>query len=145
MKDKFDELNLEYSQAIANKKGGATAQVFNDYKHRFQQLSLETTLEIAQNLSFMNKTLALMKQMQSFAFKQQMGYFEDVIPTKELMNDKTHQDKLKQAKEKIENTYRAKLNAYGFPTNNLKETSSNAKNKDDDVPSSDNIQSVNPY
>ena len=76
LKVQFDELNLDYSRDIAGKKGEAAAKVFNDYKHRFQQLSVETALEIAQNLSFMNKTLGLMAQMQSYAFKQQMGYLK---------------------------------------------------------------------
>ncbi len=57
LKVQFDELNLDYSRDVAGKKGEAAAKVFNDYKHRFQQLSVETALEIAQNLSFMNKTL----------------------------------------------------------------------------------------
>ncbi|GAA8347225.1 hypothetical protein HpDR29_13090 [Helicobacter pylori] len=145
LKAQFDELNLDYSRDIAGKKGEAAAKVFNDYKHRFQQLSVETALEIAQNLSFMNKTLGLMAQMQSYAFKQQMGYFEDIIPTDSLKDDKEHQENLKQKQQEIEKVYRAKLDAYGFPNGSVGKASGVNSNSNNEAPSSDNIQSFNPY
>ncbi|GAA7248230.1 hypothetical protein HpBGD82_09560 [Helicobacter pylori] len=145
LKVQFDELNLDYSRDIAGKKGEAAAKVFNDYKHRFQQLSVETTLEIAQNLSFMNKTLGLMAQMQSYAFKQQMGYFEDIIPADALKDDKEHQENLKQKQQEIEKVYRAKLDAYGFPNGSVGKASGVNLNSNNEAPSSDNIQSFNPY
>ncbi|WQT15821.1 hypothetical protein E5A77_05030 [Helicobacter pylori] len=145
LKAQFDELNLDYSRDIAGKKGEAAAKVFNDYKHRFQQLSVETALEIAQNLSFMNKTLGLMAQMQSYAFKQQMGYFEDIIPADTLKDDKEHQENLKQKQQEIEKVYRAKLDAYGFPNGSVGKASGVNSNSNNEAPSSDNIQSFNPY
>ncbi len=145
LKVQFDELNLDYSRDIAGKKGEAAAKVFNDYKHRFQQLSVETALEIAQNLSFMNKTLGLMAQMQSYTFKQQMGYFEDIIPTDALKDDKEHQENLKQKQQEIEKVYRAKLDAYGFPNGSVGKASGVNSNSNNEAPSSDNIQSFNPY
>ncbi|WQW25932.1 hypothetical protein KVS17_04920 [Helicobacter pylori] len=145
LKAQFDELNLDYSRDIAGKKCEAAAKVFNDYKHRFQQLSVETALEIAQNLSFMNKTLGLMVQMQSYAFKQQMGYFEDIIPADALKDDKEHQENLKQKQQEIEKVYRAKLDAYGFPNGSVGKASGVNLNSNDEAPSSDNIQSFNPY
>ncbi|QQW79475.1 hypothetical protein [Helicobacter pylori] len=145
LKAQFDELNLDYSRDIAGKKGEAAAKVFNDYKHRFQQLSVETALEIAQNLSFMNKTLGLMAQMQSYVFKQQMGYFEDIIPTDALKDDKEHQENLKQKQQEIEKVYRAKLDAYGFPNGSVGKASGVNSNSNNEAPSSDNIQSFNPY
>lgn len=145
LKAQFDELNLDYSKDIAGKKGEAAAKVFNDYKHRFQQLSVETALEIAQNLSFMNKTLGLMVQMQSYAFKQQMGYFEDIIPTDALKDNKEHQENLKQKQQEIEKVYRAKLDAYGFPNGSVGKASGVNSNSNNEAPSSDNIQSFNPY
>ncbi|WQY31056.1 hypothetical protein KVL25_07290 [Helicobacter pylori] len=145
LKAQFDELNLDYSRDIAGKKGEAAAKVFNDYKHRFQQLSVETALEIAQNLSFMNKTLGLMVQMQSYAFKQQMGYFEDIIPTDALKDNKEHQENLKQKQQEIEKVYRAKLDAYGFPNGSVGKASGVNSNSNNEAPSSDNIQSFNPY
>ncbi|GAA7192521.1 hypothetical protein BD0068_14120 [Helicobacter pylori] len=145
LKVQFDELNLDYSRDIAGKKGEAAAKVFNDYKHRFQQLSVETALEIAQNLSFMNKTLGLMAQMQSYVFKQQMGYFEDIIPTDALKDNKEHQENLKQKQQEIEKVYRAKLDAYGFPNGSAGKASGVNSNSNNEAPSSDNIQSFNPY
>ncbi|GAA7652066.1 hypothetical protein KVE13_04770 [Helicobacter pylori] len=145
LKAQFDELNLDYSRDIAGKKGEAAAKVFNDYKHRFQQLSVETALEIAQNLSFMNKTLGLMAQMQSYTFKQQMGYFEDIIPADALKDDKEHQENLKQKQQEIEKVYRAKLDAYGFPNGSVGKASGVNLNSNNEAPSSDNIQSFNPY
>ncbi len=145
LKVQFDELNLDYSRDIAGKKGEAAAKVFNDYKHRFQQLSVETALEIAQNLNFMNKTLGLMAQMQSYVFKQQMGYFEDIIPTDALKDNKEHQENLKQKQQKIEKVYRAKLDAYGFPNGSVGKASGVNSNSNNEAPSSDNIQSFNPY
>ncbi|QIC82761.1 hypothetical protein [Helicobacter pylori] len=145
LKAQFDELNLDYSRDIAGKKGEAAAKVFNDYKHRFQQLSVETALEIAQNLSFMNKTLGLMAQMQSYTFKQQMGYFEDIIPADALKDDKEHQENLKQKQQEIEKVYRAKLDAYGFPNGSVGKASGVNSNSNNEAPSSDNIQSFNPY
>ncbi|WQU26620.1 hypothetical protein KVC16_02210 [Helicobacter pylori] len=145
LKVQFDELNLDYSRDIAGKKGEAAAKVFNDYKHRFQQLSVETALEIAQNLSFMNKTLGLMAQMQSYTFKQQMGYFEDIIPTDALKDDKEHQENLEQKQQEIEKVYRAKLDAYGFPNGSVGKASGVNSNSNNEAPSSDNIQSFNPY
>ncbi len=145
LKVQFDELNLDYSRDIAGKKGEAAAKVFNDYKHRFQQLSVETALEIAQNLSFMNKTLGLMAQMQSYTFKQQMGYFEDIIPADALKDDKEHQENLKQKQQEIEKVYRAKLDAYGFPNGSVGKASGVNLNSNNEAPSSDNIQSFNPY
>lgn len=145
LKVQFDELNLDYSRDIASKKGEAAAKVFNDYKHRFQQLSVETALEIAQNLSFMNKTLGLMAQMQSYTFKQQMGYFEDIIPADALKDDKEHQENLKQKQQEIEKVYRAKLDAYGFPNGSVGKASGLNSNSNNEAPSSDNIQSFNPY
>ncbi|MGL2409879.1 hypothetical protein ACOWLV_01080 [Helicobacter pylori] len=145
LKVQFDELNLDYSRDIAGKKGEAAAKVFNDYKHRFQQLSVETALEIAQNLSFMNKTLGLMAQMQSYVFKQQMGYFEDIIPTDALKDNKEHQENLKQKQQEIEKVYRAKLDAYGFPNGSVGKASGVNSNSNNEAPSSDNIQSFNPY
>lgn len=145
LKAQFDELNLDYSRDIAGKKGEVAAKVFNDYKHRFQQLSVETALEIAQNLSFMNKTLGLMAQMQSYAFKQQMGYFEDIIPTDALKDNKEHQENLKQKQQEIEKVYRAKLDAYGFPNGSVGKASGVNSNSNNEAPSSDNIQSFNPY
>lgn len=145
LKMQFDELNLDYSRDIAGKKGEAATKVFNDYKHRFQQLSVETALEIAQNLSFMNKTLGLMAQMQSYAFKQQMGYFEDIIPTDALKDNKEHQENLKQKQQEIEKVYRAKLDAYGFPNGSAGKASGVNSNSNNEAPSSDNIQSFNPY
>ncbi|GAA7531863.1 hypothetical protein ckin28_11350 [Helicobacter pylori] len=145
LKAQFDELNLDYSRDIACKKGEAAAKVFNDYKHRFQQLSVETALEIAQNLSFMNKTLGLMAQMQSYTFKQQMGYFEDIIPADALKDDKEHQENLKQKQQEIEKVYRAKLDAYGFPNGSVGKASGVNLNSNNEAPSSDNIQSFNPY
>ncbi|MUU90753.1 hypothetical protein F7216_08200 [Helicobacter pylori] len=145
LKVQFDELNLDYSRDIAGKKGEAAAKVFNDYKHRFQQLSVETALEIAQNLSFMNKTLGLMAQMQSYTFKQQMGYFEDIIPADALKDDKEHQENLKQKQQEIEKVYRAKLDAYGFPNGSVGKASGVNSNSNNEAPSSDNIQSFNPY
>ncbi|MCQ2894957.1 hypothetical protein JT258_02310 [Helicobacter pylori] len=145
LKAQFDELNLDYSRDIAGKKGEAAAKVFNDYKHRFQQLSVETALEIAQNLSFMNNTLGLMAQMQSYTFKQQMGYFEDIIPADALKDDKEHQENLKQKQQEIEKVYRAKLDAYGFPNGSVGKTSGVNSNSNNEAPSSDNIQSFNPY
>ncbi|MCQ2823185.1 hypothetical protein JT229_07785 [Helicobacter pylori] len=145
LKVQFDELNLDYSRDIAGKKGEAAAKVFNDYKHRFQQLSVETALEIAQNLSFMNKTLGLMAQMQSYTFKQQMGYFEDIIPADTLKDDKEHQENLKQKQQEIEKVYRAKLDAYGFPNGSVGKASGVNSNSNNEAPSSDNIQSFNPY
>lgn len=145
LKAQFDELNLDYSRDIAGKKGEAAAKVFNDYKHRFQQLSVETALEIAQNLSFMNKTLGLMAQMQSYVFKQQMGYFEDIIPADALKDDKEHQENLKQKQQEIEKVYRAKLDAYGFPNGSVGKASGVNSNSNNEAPSSDNIQSFNPY
>ncbi|MFP6013573.1 hypothetical protein ACLF86_04830 [Helicobacter pylori] len=145
LKVQFDELNLDYSRDIAGKKGEAAAKVFNDYKHRFQQLSVETALEIAQNLSFMNKTLGLMAQMQSYAFKQQMGYFEDIIPADALKDNKEHQENLKQKQQEIEKVYRAKLDAYGFPNGSVGKASGVNSNSNNEAPSSDNIQSFNPY
>ncbi|PUD81561.1 hypothetical protein [Helicobacter pylori] len=145
LKVQFDELNLDYSRDIAGKKGEAAAKVFNDYKHRFQQLSVETALEIAQNLSFMNKTLGLMAQMQSYVFKQQMGYFEDIIPADALKDDKEHQENLKQKQQEIEKVYRAKLDAYGFPNGSVGKASGVNSNSNNEAPSSDNIQSFNPY
>ncbi|GAA9500342.1 hypothetical protein UBN20_13820 [Helicobacter pylori] len=145
LKVQFDELNLDYSRDIAGKKGEAAAKVFNDYKHRFQQLSVETALEIAQNLSFMNKTLGLMAQMQSYTFKQQMGHFEDIIPADALKNDKEHQENLEQKQQEIEKVYRAKLDAYGFPNGSVGKTSVVNSNSNNEAPSSDNIQSFNPY
>ncbi|WRB89950.1 hypothetical protein KVD94_07560 [Helicobacter pylori] len=145
LKAQFDELNLDYSRDIAGKKGEAAAKVFNDYKHRFQQLSVETALEIAQNLSFMNKTLGLMAQMQSYAFKQQMGYFEDIIPIDALKDNKEHQKNLKQKQQEIEKVYRAKLDAYGFPNGSVGKASGVNSNSNNEAPSSDNIQSFNPY
>ncbi|GAA7045206.1 hypothetical protein ID0180_12860 [Helicobacter pylori] len=145
LKAQFDELNLDYSRDIAGKKGEAAAKVFNDYKHRFQQLSVETALEIAQNLSFMNETLGLMAQMQSYIFKQQMGYFEDIIPADALKDDKEHQENLEQKQQEIEKVYRAKLDAYGFPNGSVGKTSVVNSNSNNEAPSSDNIQSFNPY
>ncbi|GAA7497594.1 hypothetical protein ckin125_11060 [Helicobacter pylori] len=145
LKAQFDELNLDYSRDIAGKKGEAAAKVFNDYKHRFQQLSVETALEIAQNLSFMNKTLGLIAQMQSYTFKQQMGYFEDIIPADALKDDKEHQENLKQKQQEIEKVYRAKLDAYGFPNGSVGKASGVNSNSNNEAPSSDNIQSFNPY
>ncbi|MGN8512338.1 hypothetical protein ACR9MD_05785 [Helicobacter pylori] len=145
LKVQFDELNLDYSRDIAGKKGETAAKVFNDYKHRFQQLSVETALEIAQNLSFMNKTLGLMAQMQSYVFKQQMGYFEDIIPTDALKDNKEHQENLKQKQQEIEKVYRAKLDAYGFPNGSVGKASGVNSNSNNEAPSSDNIQSFNPY
>ncbi len=145
LKAQFDELNLDYSKDIAGKKGEAAAKVFNDYKHRFQQLSVETALEIAQNLSFMNKTLGLMAQMQSYTFEQQMGYFEDIIPADALKDDKEHQENLKQKQQEIEKVYRAKLDAYGFPNGSVGKASGVNLNSNNEAPSSDNIQSFNPY
>ncbi len=145
LKAQFDELNLDYSRDIAGKKGEAAAKVFNDYKHRFQQLSVETALEIAQNLSFMNKMLGLMAQMQSYTFKQQMGYFEDIIPADALKDDKEHQENLKQKQQEIEKVYRAKLDAYGFPNGSVGKASGVNSNSNNEAPSSDNIQSFNPY
>ncbi|MCQ2899893.1 hypothetical protein JT062_05320 [Helicobacter pylori] len=145
LKVQFDELNLDYSRDIAGKKGEAVAKVFNDYKHRFQQLSVETALEIAQNLSFMNRTLGLMAQMQSCTFKQQMGYFEDIIPADALKDDKEHQENLKQKQQEIEKVYRAKLDAYGFPNGSVGKASGVNSNSNNEAPSSDNIQSFNPY
>ncbi|MFP6225830.1 hypothetical protein ACLGCA_08100, partial [Helicobacter pylori] len=145
LKVQFDELNLDYSRDIAGKKGEAAAKVFNDYKHRFQQLSVETALEIAQNLSFMNKTLGLMAQMQSYTFKQQMGYFEDIIPADALKDDKEHQENLEQKQQEIEKVYRAKLDAYGFPNGSVGKASGVNSNSNNEAPSSDNIQSFNPY
>ncbi|MGL2614019.1 hypothetical protein ACQJ5I_07510 [Helicobacter pylori] len=145
LKVQFDELNLDYSRDIAGKKGEAATKVFNDYKHRFQQLSVETALEIAQNLSFMNKTLGLMAQMQSYTFKQQMGYFEDIIPADALKDDKEHQENLKQKQQEIEKVYRAKLDAYGFPNGSVGKASGVNSNSNNEAPSSDNIQSFNPY
>lgn len=145
LKVQFDELNLDYSRDIAGKKGEAVAKVFNDYKHRFQQLSVETALEIAQNLNFMNKTLGLMAQMQSYTFKQQMGYFEDIIPADALKDDKEHQENLKQKQQEIEKVYRAKLDAYGFPNGSVGKASGVNSNSNNEAPSSDNIQSFNPY
>ncbi|WP_131158095.1 hypothetical protein [Helicobacter pylori] len=145
LKAQFDELNLDYSRDIAGKKGEAAAKVFNDYKHRFQQLSVETALEIAQNLSFMNKTLGLMAQMQSYTFKQQMGYFEDIIPADALKDDKEHQENLKQKQQEIEKVYRAKLDTYGFPNGSVGKASGVNSNSNNEAPSSDNIQSFNPY
>ncbi|MGL2882736.1 hypothetical protein ACQKAS_04070 [Helicobacter pylori] len=145
LKAQFDELNLDYSRDIAGKKGEAAAKVFNDYKHRFQQLSVETALEIAQNLSFMNKTLGLMAQMQSYTFKQQMGYFEDIIPADALKDDKEHQENLEQKQQEIEKVYRAKLDAYGFPNGSVGKASGVNSNSNNEAPSSDNIQSFNPY
>ncbi|WP_033588766.1 hypothetical protein [Helicobacter pylori] len=145
LKVQFDELNLDYSRDIAGKKGEAAAKVFNDYKHRFQQLSVETALEIAQNLSFMNKTLGLMAQMQSYVFKQQMGYFEDIIPADALKDNKEHQENLKQKQQEIEKVYRAKLDAYGFPNGSVGKASGANSNSNNEAPSSDNIQSFNPY
>ncbi|MGN8373084.1 hypothetical protein ACR9JM_03005 [Helicobacter pylori] len=145
LKAQFDELNLDYSRDIAGKKGEAAAKVFNDYKHRFQQLSVETALEIAQNLNFMNKTLGLMAQMQSYTFKQQMGYFEDIIPADALKDDKEHQENLKQKQQEIEKVYRAKLDAYGFPNGSVGKASGVNSNSNNEAPSSDNIQSFNPY
>ncbi|WP_033613107.1 hypothetical protein [Helicobacter pylori] len=145
LKAQFDELNLDYSRDIAGKKGEAAAKVFNDYKHRFQQLSVETALEIAQNLSFMNKTLGLMAQMQSYTFKQQMGYFEDIIPADALKDDKEHQENLKQKQQEIEKVYRARLDAYGFPNGSVGKASGVNSNSNNEAPSSDNIQSFNPY
>ncbi|WP_120957539.1 hypothetical protein [Helicobacter pylori] len=145
LKVQFDELNLDYSRDIAGKKGEAAAKVFNDYKHRFQQLSVETALEIAQNLSFMNKTLGLMAQMQSYIFKQQMGYFEDIIPTDTLKDDKEYQENLKQKQQEIEKVYRARLDAYGFPNGSVGKASGVNSNSNNEAPSSDNIQSFNPY
>ncbi|GAA7389265.1 hypothetical protein ID0635_14020 [Helicobacter pylori] len=145
LKAQFDELNLDYSRDIAGKKGEAAAKVFNDYKHRFQQLSVETALEIAQNLSFMNETLGLMAQMQSYIFKQQMGYFEDIIPADALKDDKEHQENLEQKQQEIEKVYRTKLDAYGFPNGSVGKTSVVNSNSNNEAPSSDNIQSFNPY
>ncbi|MCQ2898551.1 hypothetical protein JT143_05940 [Helicobacter pylori] len=145
LKAQFDELNLDYSRDIAGKKGEAAAKVFNDYKHRFQQLSVETALEIAQNLSFINKTLGLMAQMQSYTFKQQMGYFEDIIPADALKDDKEHQENLEQKQQEIEKVYRAKLDAYGFPNGSVGKASGVNSNSNNEAPSSDNIQSFNPY
>ncbi|GAA7671772.1 hypothetical protein ckin79_10530 [Helicobacter pylori] len=145
LKAQFDELNLDYSRDIAGKKGEAAAKVFNDYKHRFQQLSVETALEIAQNLNFMNKTLGLMVQMQSYTFKQQMGYFEDIILADALKDDKEYQENLKQKQQEIEKVYRAKLDAYGFPNGSVGKASGVNSNSNNEAPSSDNIQSFNPY
>lgn len=145
LKAQFDELNLDYSRDIAGKKSEAAAKVFNDYKHRFQQLSVETALEIAQNLSFINKTLGLMAQMQSYTFKQQMGYFEDIISADALKDDKEHQENLKQKQQEIEKVYRAKLDAYSFPNGSVGKASGVNSNSNNEAPSSDNIQSFNPY
>ncbi|GAA9764201.1 hypothetical protein BB467_01215 [Helicobacter pylori] len=83
--------------------------------------------------------------MQSYAFKQQMGYFEDIIPTDALKDNKEHQENLKQKQQEIEKVYRAKLDAYGFPNGSVGKASGVNSNSNNEAPSSDNIQSFNPY
>ncbi len=86
-----------------------------------------------------------MAQIQSYAFKQQMGYFEDIIPTDALKDNKEHQENLKRKQQEIEKVYRAKLDAYGFPNGSVGKASGVNSNSNNEAPSSDNIQSFNPY
>lgn len=118
LNDKFNKIQKELLEKITNARNDkkAQAQVYADMKQKTDEMLLQYTKDIANNLSFMNETISLIGNLVTRDYRAKYGDDDELSESvKKEVDEITRNFESQTLEYKGFKDYKANLDKYGFP------------------------------